>query len=131
MRRREVQEVYVQVRKIVEGFHQWKKCPIKAVGFLKERHRHLFHIDVGIQVRKSSKYDAKLINNREVEFFMVQRAIDKKMKKLYGKQPFEFGSRSCEQIATELGNELVKKYPSIIRVGVHEDGENGAIALFV
>lgn len=116
-----VVDSFVLVKKIFEGFHRWDNAPSKLypeIAFLKERHRHLFHVDVLISVTHL---------DRQVEFFMVQKDIELAMKKLYGKQPFEFGSRSCEMIAVELGKRMAKDYEGLTRVGVSEDGENRAV----
>jgi hypothetical protein len=85
------------------------------VGFLADRHRHMFHFKVECCVAH---------NNRQIEFLMLKRDIlDYLFDKYYNRdtRTHEFGAQSCEMLATEILN-----YFSAIRVEVWEDDENGA-----
>ena len=95
----------------VEGFHCWEDAPVE-VDFLRDRHRHIFHIECRMTVNHS---------NRDVEFILLKRAIEQHMELLYGK-PCEFQSMSCEQI----GAELLEKF-DLDWCKVSEDDENYAI----
>jgi hypothetical protein len=103
--------------------HKWEGCSIDDVKFLKDSHRHVFHVEL-----KASVDDP----DRELEFFMIQQMIDSAIYNLYRDQDsmgyFMLGSRSCEMIAKEIIDFLVKHYaiPSnTIRCTVFEDNENG------
>ena len=99
----------IVVKLQVEGLHQWKGCPIEEVSFLRDRHRHMFHIEVRKRVTH---------NDRDIEIIMLKREILKYL----GKQPIEFGNQSCEMIAEDLYKEFNCTYVSVL-----EDNENGAI----
>lgn len=100
--------VIVWVTDQFEGYHRWAAAP-EEVDFLKEWHRHLFHVKMGVRVTGL---------DREVEFFMLKRLLDKKLGK-YRNEKFE---ASCEMIATDLLDHFNAEF-----VEVSEDGENGAI----
>lgn len=99
----------IVVKLQVEGLHQWKDCPIEDVSFLRDRHRHIFHIEV----RKKVYH-----NDRDIEIIMLKREITAYL----GKQPIEFGNQSCESIAEDLFHKFQCTYVSVL-----EDNENGAI----
>ena len=95
------------------GFHYWPGAP-DDVSYLANMHRHLFLIIVGWKVA--------LDNNRSVEFHTAQGWI----KKLYT-DPQNFGPKSCEMIAKDLGTLLVANgHPQPSFIEVWEDGENGS-----
>ncbi len=111
---------FVKVKLEVPGFHYWKNAPDK-VSFLRLLHRHLFKIEVIVEV---------VHGNRDVEFFILQSDIT----------PFfanfetlgcaiDFGQRSCEQIAEELFNFLVKQKYKVEQVEISEDGENSGFVM--
>jgi len=93
----------------VEGLHKWAGCPIEDVSFLRDRHRHMFHIEV----RKTVTH-----NDRDIEIIMLKREIINYL----GKQPIEFGNQSCEMIAEDILTRFNCTYVSVL-----EDNENGAI----
>lgn len=95
----------------IEGFHFWKDAPA-AVGFLKDNHRHMFHVRCFFEVNDL---------DREVEIILMQREVESYLHGTYGK-PCQFGGMSCEMIAEEL---LVALKASCVEV--LEDGEGGAI----
>lgn len=102
-----VREIVVKLQ--VEGIHKWQDCPIEDVLFLRHRHRHMFHIEVRKEVTH---------NDRDIEIIMLKRKITQ----FLGKEPIEFGNKSCEMIA-----ELLLKAFDCTYVKVLEDNENGAI----
>lgn len=100
-----------------EGFHCWPDAP-DEVGFLRDRHRHMFHVKVEVPVTDS---------DREIEFILFKRDVENWIFEQWG-VPAELGTLSCEHIAARLGamcNELHDF--SWVRVTVSEDGENGAV----
>lgn len=91
-----------------EGFHRWKSAP-DSVAFLRDWHRHLFHVRLGVQVEK---------HDREVEFLTLKTQVDEHLAKYWKGQKFE---SSCEMIAADLLQRFQASF-----VEVSEDGENGA-----
>lgn len=101
----------------IEGTHQWSACPIEEVSFLKEKHRHIFHIEC----KKSVTH-----HDREIEIIQLKRKIQYFLIDMYGidfrrANGCDFGELSCEQIATILLNKFELNYCKVL-----EDGENGA-----
>ena len=103
---RPTKQVIVKLQ--VEGIHNWSDCDIEEVIFLKDPHRHMFHIELAKSVEDS---------NREIEIIMLKRHI----KDYLGKEPVMFGSKSCEMISEELLRDFEADYVIVL-----EDGENGA-----
>lgn len=113
-------EVYCTLQ--VEGTHNWPECPFDEVGYLRDPHRHLFHI----KAYKKVNHD-----DRDVEFIMLKHQIEQYLHKRYYEEPtkinihdslHKFGAMSCEMIAKELIQEF-----DLSRCEVSEDNENGAI----
>lgn len=105
----------------VEGFHNWPaaKDILPEVGFLSDRHRHIFHIVCKKAVSHS---------DRDVEIIMFKRQILEYLYARYTKHGsasisfvHEFGPKSCEMLAEELLKEFDLEYCSVL-----EDDENGA-----
>jgi hypothetical protein len=94
----------------VEGVHHWPGCPFDDVAFLKDKHRHIFHI----KATKAVTHD-----DRDVEIIMLKREIEQYLFEAY---EGDFDTNSCEMIAKDLVT--VFKLSSC---EVLEDGENGAI----
>ena len=98
-----------------EGFHCWKKAP-EEVFFLRDRHRHMFHVEIEKVVNHS---------DRDIEIILFKREVMNFMKKEWGSLQgdwLEFGTMSCEMIAQRLLENFDCK-----KVKVTEDGENGAV----
>lgn len=75
----------------INGFHNYPNAPNK-VKFLSLNHRHTFKIICAY----------KVINlNREREIFMCSDEIKDYLFEAYG-TPCQFGSMSCEMIASEI-----------------------------
>lgn len=110
-----------------EGTHRYPAAstdPTLATGdwddvsFLANLHRHIFHFKVWIEVNHS---------DRDIEFIQFKRWLEK----LYANQILELEYRSCEMMAEELYEEIIKKYPKReVWIEVSEDGENGAFIKF-
>lgn len=109
--------IYVTTR--FAAFHRWVDAPAE-VYFLREYHRHLFHVKLSLRVAHK---------NRELEFFMVQKElVDFVRLTLEG----EYFSYSCEQLAQLIANRFAALYglSVVAAVEVSEDGENGAVLTF-
>lgn len=104
----------------VEGMHCWPQAAdlLPEVGFLSDRHRHIFHIEARKKVTHS---------DRDVEIIMFKREITEFLFAEYGKHKHslvnycEFGPMSCEMIAEVLLKKFGLQYCSVL-----EDNENGA-----
>jgi hypothetical protein len=97
------------------GFHHYPQAP-EAVGFLRDRHRHLFRFVLRFRVQH---------DNRDKEFFLVSSEVQNFLTGIYG-NPAEFGAASCEELAQGLLTEYAAQ--GCCWVEVWEDAENGAIA---
>lgn len=118
-----VTEVYCTTQ--IEGTHNWPGCPFEEVAYLRDPHRHVFHV----KAYKKVHHD-----DRDVEFIMLKHQIRNYLITKYGKflaaiendgihyQHCEFGAMSCEMLAHELIVEF-----ELSRCEVSEDNENGAI----
>lgn len=106
----------------IEGFHCWPEAKdvFPEVGFLSERHRHMFHFKCYAYVTHT---------DRDEEFIRMKRRIEAQIKtefgnlNSYGFHGCEFGRMSCE----DLGNWILTHNENLYRVEVSEDNENGAI----
>lgn len=94
-----------------EAFHKYPDAP-NEVKFLRNSHRHVFHVQLSVYTEKS----------REVEFFLLRKDLDRIVRPL-NKQNLD--SLSCEGIAVLIATKLAFKY-SLASITVSEDGENGA-----
>jgi len=107
-------EVYCTLQ--VEGTHCWQFCPLEEVEYLRDIHRHIFHIKAHKTVTHT---------DRDVEFIMLKHQIHQYLMDNYYTDELrlcEFGSMSCEMIALELITEF-----DLCQCDVSEDGENGAV----
>jgi hypothetical protein len=96
------------------GYHYWAEAP-EEVSFLRNEHRHIFYVELKIEV---------LGDNRELEFFIVKRQLVGFLN-AYKEKTF---TESCEMIGGYLKNCFEKIYPDRkISVSVLEDNENGSI----
>jgi hypothetical protein len=103
----------VEVSTRFEGTHKYPKAPA-GVEFLAHEHRHIFHVNVRLDV---------FHNDREVEFILFKREIEtfirNNMKQL--------NHRSCEMIGETILEYVTGRYLGrSCRVSVFEDGESGA-----
>lgn len=105
-----------------KGYHKYDGAP-KNVSFLSNMHRHIFNVKTTIDV---------FHNERDIEFFQLQHAIDKFVKLCYNKSWEQYIEgiyiESCEALAEAILKHLHENYPNrSVRVEVWEDNENGAI----
>jgi hypothetical protein len=109
---------YIEVTFQKEGIHKYPAAlddpKLADVQFLGYPHRHMFHFRVRVSVTH---------NDRDIEFILFKRELEN----LYqGTMNIDY--KSCEMLAEELIEYIVKNYPSrYVEVGVSEDGENGAV----
>jgi hypothetical protein len=107
----------VIVKLQVEGAHYFAKAKelFPEVGFLADRHRHIFHIKLSKEV---------FHDDRDIEFLVFKREILDYINKNYYDivtGMCEFDNMSCEMIAREL----LERF-GCVYVEVWEDDENGA-----
>jgi hypothetical protein len=109
----------IQVKFQKEGIHRYPAADtdpkLKDVSFLAFPHRHIFHFYVNVSV---------VHNDRDIEFILLKRELEA----LYSSGTMQCDYKSCEMLAEDLIDYLVKHYPDrTIKVAVYEDDENGAI----
>lgn len=105
----------VVIKLQVEGIHFWKDCNIQEVMFLKEPHRHIFHIQCE---KKVDHLD------RDIEFIQLKRDVEDYLFANYHEpiiRCHNFAQMSCEMIAR-----ILKEKFNLCFVEVLEDNENGA-----
>lgn len=94
-----------------EGFHRYENAP-KEVSFLRDVHRHIFHVNVEIEV---------FHDDRELEFILIKQKLDRYIKL----RKWDVNS-SCEQIGEAICRHLTELYGERkIICTVMEDNENG------
>lgn len=98
-----------------EGFHAYKAAP-EEVAFLRDLHRHIFHVYATIEVYH---------DDREIEFIILKRFLSKFVEEVY---PDKLVG-SCEMVAETIYDRLKGEYgyDRYVRVEVYEDNENGGI----
>ena len=102
---------FIWVTHNFEGFHNYPDAP-DEVAFLRNEHRHMFHLKVWIEV---------FHDDRDIEFFMFKNFI----KALIDIDSYDY--MSCEMISDNLFEEITFKYPARdIKIDVSEDLENGS-----
>jgi hypothetical protein len=103
----------------IEGFHNWPEAP-DNLAFLRDRHRHVFHVGVQVRVNHS---------DRDVEVISLGRAVKAGLIDHFG-DPAELHEWSCEHLANWIWSVLFNRMAlTPVRVTVLEDGENGAEAV--
>lgn len=95
------------------AIHKWNEAP-KEVSFLKNPHRHIFHVEVELPVNH---------DDRELEYFMVIKVVEDIIEKFDNEW---IKTKSCEHIAMELCTKLCSHYKRSCSVKVTEDNENGS-----
>ena len=103
------------------GFHRWPAAP-KTVAFLRNKHRHVFYVEVSFQLKE----------DRSLEYFLVLSIINERIAFLYSSEHYDLGSKSCESIAEELLFDLLTddRTREVVSVMILEDNENGSVASF-
>jgi hypothetical protein len=104
-----------------EDLHRWVKAP-DDVKFLRDLHRHMFEVEMMIQVSG---------DDRELEFIQIKRWFQKDVVPyitVYNRLINNYRT-SCEQFCKLIIEKLQEKFGSdrYYYVSVREDGENGAI----
>jgi hypothetical protein len=121
---RKITAMVVTAKFEVEGFHNWPEAPDGLI-FLRTQHRHMFHVEVAVEVTEV---------NRQVEIILLRKQAERVFKSLAKSLAngvgIDFGSRSCEMLASELGLILIEQDLAVAAVSVLEDGENGATVYF-
>ncbi len=103
---------FIEVRHRFEGFHRWAQAP-EQVKFLRDLHRHEFHVRLRMQVSH---------NERELEFILVKRWLAILLIEV------ATAESSCESIAEFILKEAKDRYGFRgMECEVSEDGENGAV----
>jgi hypothetical protein len=103
-------EVFCRTRFV--GFHVWKDAP-NIFAYLRNTHRHEFHVEVGVHVE---------LSNREVEFHELRLRVDDFLKHSY---PLTI-ELSCELMASQIAAFLRQSFKyDVTYVEVSEDGECG------
>lgn len=106
----------VIVRYQTDGIHYYP-APPPGVEFLGTKHHHRFDVEVSVQET----------DDREVEFFILRSDIQEFFSQFpVSKGIRDFGTMSCETIATELGKFLVTKGYRVVSVSVFEDNYAGS-----
>ena len=109
---------YVVVKFAIEGVHHWPDCPHADVAFLKDKHRHMFHVGAAKAVEHG---------DREIEIIQLKRAMQRWLVKQYPRYEgacLDLGTTSCEQLAEALIVEFGLSWCKVL-----EDDENGAIVM--
>lgn len=106
----------IVVKTQFEGKHQYVDAP-PAVEYLKNIHRHLFYVEVEMEVSH---------DDRELEFILVKNTINKYIES----HPFSIIA-SCEQMADLICRHLIEVYGErAMKCCVYEDGENGGCVYY-
>lgn len=103
----------ILVRNSFTALHRWKDCPHEEVAFLREWHRHVFKVRTAFSVKH---------NNRDLEFFLVQKKVQNILDQWEGRML----DMSCEMFADAIVQELLMDGLPVCFCAVSEDGENEA-----
>lgn len=105
---------YIWITTTKKFIHNYPEAPEK-VKFLRNKHRHLFHFRIDLEVKHE---------NRDIEFIMFKKEIDKFLDERFSD---DLGPLSCEMISDIIAFEIAMKHPDRdIIIEVSEDGENGS-----
>lgn len=102
--------ISVFARNQFEATHNWPDCNVDEVAYLRNEHRHVFHIES----HKVVDHD-----NRDTEFIVLKHRVQELLEEWY--PDHKLGSTSCEMLATRLVGAL-----GLSKCMVSEDNENGA-----
>lgn len=100
----------IVIRTSFSALHCWPDCPIKEVSYLKQVHRHVFHVEMKWPVNH---------NDRDIEFIQMKNRVNKWLQLNY--EGADLGATSCEMMCEELMGMFQASF-----VSVFEDNENGA-----
>ena len=100
------------------GLHRWKDAP-EEVSFLREYHRHMFHVRFEVEVSEE---------DREIEFILLKKELNRLVEILFVGTKLD---ASCETIARRICDFMTRERRQCAgracTCEVSEDGENGAI----
>lgn len=103
-----------------EGFHRWKDAP-ESVGFLRDIHRHIFHVKVTASVTHAE---------RDIEFILFKREVEEIIQRIQADEDTSqpLSDWSCETWAKAILTALRDRgYNNKMTCEISEDGENGAV----
>lgn len=103
--------VWVKAR--FTALHRWKDAPDEA-AFLRDYHRHEFHVELGVKVNH---------DDRDVEFLKLKNDLQCLLLAVYHNETFD---HSCEQVASQILTRYHDAGWDVAYCKVSEDGENGA-----
>jgi len=103
--------IRASVKIVIERWHRWPAAPEK-VAFLRNLHRHLFHVNVRVQ---------QFQDDRDLEYFLLREEVGEIV------NGFKWEERtSCEMLALSVKRTLEMRYlDRMVQVSVYEDNENG------
>ena len=111
-----MKKTFIKVRTQFQGFHCYPNASSidPQIAFLEDKHRHLFKVEVKIEVEH---------HDRELEFFLVKWKIEEFL------DQEDRNNQSCEQIANDILHFVLDNYGTHrqIEVTVSEDGESDGI----
>jgi hypothetical protein len=117
--------IYINFQK--EGIHKYpaaledpnlKTGDEYDVSFLGYPHRHIFHINVSIEV---------FHNDRDIEFIQFKRFCER----LLSEGVVQLNYKSCEMISDDLYEQISSRYPERdVHISVSEDNENGCTIFY-
>lgn len=113
-------KTYINIRFALFGLHNWPNASktFKEVAFLDNIHSHTFNFRLKFQV---------FHNDRDKEFFVEKAKVIRYLKEMYSNDDdiaLNFGSKSCEHLATELLEVF-----DALEVEVQEDNLDSAICV--
>ncbi len=95
--------------------HSWPDCPFESEAYLRDTHRHVFHIKAFKRVTHT---------DRDVEFIGLKNQILSYLQETY--PTGQFGAKSCEMLAIELISQF-----DLSKCSVDEDSENGSFVTII
>lgn len=101
---------FIVITTAFSAVHCWKDCPIEGLEFLKNPHRHVFHVVVKFKVTHA---------DRQIEFLDKKKIVNSYLSTNFDNR--DLGQMSCEMIAQEIFENFQAAF-----VSVYEDNENGA-----
>lgn len=114
-----MKQQYIFIKTTFKSYHKYDNAPYNY-SFLKNLHRHIFHLIIYIEVN--------IDKDRDIEFFYAKDIIDNLLKHEIFKT-----SQSCESYSSAL-YELMKKQTVFknrkIIINLSEDDENGTVTIF-
>jgi len=122
MIKKAVAKRFIVVQFDIPGCHWYPDAP-EVTAFLRNPHRHLFKFKVFIGVNHSNR-DVEFLKAQSMmkEWILTEHNLCSDARCKCGNANFK--TRSCEQIAEELGAFCMSKNWDVLSIEVWEDGEN-------